>query len=189
MKHALAKFMKILPVACLLLVCAGCGTEDVTLATHTPVPTYPPVSVTLDQAKSRAPYNVLLPGYLPAGVSLVSVAQQDAAQLVDGKAERDTRLMYQGNSIEFSIEEVQAGTGSYEMHSLPVGRRAIATEVVDGFALAGERSGELATITAYIWNDVEGELVLNMVHQTNVLVTIDGNLSRDDIVKVAESLR
>ena len=175
-----------------LLFCAACGDDTVTFPTRTPVPLLPKVQVTLDQAKSRAPYQLQLPSYLPAGIKLVSVEQQDALVKVNGENARYTYLKYSGGPTSFELdEELAEPATSYSFASPSLGDRATATQIVDNFQLTNQSGIVMqASITAYIRNDVEDKLVLNMINgQRNVLIIINGNLTRDDLVKVAQSLQ
>ncbi len=191
MKRAIRGTAATVPVI-ILLFCAACGGESDSFPTHTPVPLLPKVQVTLDQAKSLAPYQLQLPSYLPAGVKLVSVEQQDALVKVNGANERYTYLKYSGGPTSFELdEELAEPPSSYSFTSPPLGDRATATRVVDNFQLTNQSGNVMgASITAYIRNDVEDELVLYMVNQQrNVLIIIDGNMTRGDLVKAAESLQ
>ena len=119
-----------------------------------------PTPVTLDEARSQAGFPLLLPGYLPDGVTLIEVLTMDKAVI----------LRYDHAETSFTI--IQGTIG--DRMPLPTGTQE--TEVV----VRGQ--------TATLFSDT-GSSNLLAWEENGVAINIAGHISQDEILKVAESLK
>jgi outer membrane lipoprotein-sorting protein len=119
-----------------------------------------PTSVTLDEARAQADFPLLLPGYLPEGVSLIDVLAMDGAII----------LRYDHSPTSFTIIQGSAG----DPMPLPLGSQQ--SEVT----VRGQ--------TASLFSD-EGPSNLLTWTENGVAITIAGHIGQDEILEVAESLQ
>jgi outer membrane lipoprotein-sorting protein len=119
-----------------------------------------PTSVTLDEARSRAGFPLLVPGYLPEGVTLIDVLAMGEAII----------LRYDHSPISFTIIQ---GSGDDTM-PLPVGSQQSEVPV----------RGQTATL----FSDGGSSNLLTWT-ENGVVITIAGYISQDELLKVAESLQ
>jgi outer membrane lipoprotein-sorting protein len=119
-----------------------------------------PTPITLDEARARAGFPLLLPGYLPEGVTLIDVLAMGEAII----------LRYDHSPISFTIIQ---GSGDDTM-PLPVGSQQSEVTV----------RGQTATL----FSDGASSNLLTWT-ENGVVITIAGHISQDEILKVAESLQ
>ena len=119
-----------------------------------------PTPITLDEARARAGFPLLLPGYLPEGVTLIDVLAMGEAII----------LRYDHSPISFTIIQ---GSGDDTM-PLPVGGQQSEVTV----------RGQTATL----FSDGGSSNLLTWT-ENGVVITIAGHISQDEILKVAESLQ
>jgi outer membrane lipoprotein-sorting protein len=119
-----------------------------------------PKPVTLDEARAHVDFPLLVPGYLPDGVTLVEALTMGEAVI----------LHYDHSATSFTVVQ---GTIDDRM-PLPTGTQE--TEV-------SLRGG-----TATVFSDGAGSNLLTW-EEDGVVITIAGHISQDEIVKVAESLQ
>ena len=120
-----------------------------------------PTSVTLDEARAKASFALLVPTYLPEGVSLVDVLAVDEAFI----------LRYDHSTLS-SFTIVQG----FISGSQPVPPGTHKTEVsVRGQPATLISGGEMGNMLTWMEDDVA--------------ITIAGHISQDQILKVAESLQ
>ncbi len=119
-----------------------------------------PTHITLEEARAQADFPLLLPGYLPEGVTLVDVLAMGEAII----------LHYDHSETSFTI--IQGSVG--DQMPLPVGSQESEVTV----------RGQTATLFS---DDGPNNLLTWM--EDGVAITIAGRISQDEIVKVAESLQ
>jgi outer membrane lipoprotein-sorting protein len=119
-----------------------------------------PKPITLDEARARAGFPLLLPSYLPEGVTLIDVLAMGEAII----------LRYDHSPISFTIIQ---GTGDDTM-PLPAGSQQSEVTV----------RGQTATL----YSDGGSSNLLTWT-ENGVVITIAGHISQDEILKVAESLQ
>jgi outer membrane lipoprotein-sorting protein len=119
-----------------------------------------PTPITLDEARARAGFPLLLPGYLPEGVTLIDVLAMGEAII----------LRYDHSPISFTIIQ---GSGDDTM-PLPVGGQQSEVTV----------RGQTATL----FSDGGSSNLLTWT-ENGVVITIAGHISQDEILEVAESLQ
>jgi outer membrane lipoprotein-sorting protein len=119
-----------------------------------------PTPITLDEARARAGFPLLLPGYLPEGVTLIDVLAMGEAII----------LRYDHSPISFTIIQ---GSGDDTM-PMPVGSQQSEVTV----------RGQTATL----FSDGGSSNLLTWT-ENGVVITIAGHISQDEILKVAESLQ
>ena len=119
-----------------------------------------PKPITLDEARARAGFPLLLPGYVPEGVTLIAVLAMGQAII----------LRYDHSPISFTIIQ---GTGDDTM-PLPAGGQQSEVTVRGQTATLFSDGGSSNLLT---WTENE------------VVITIAGHISQDEILKVAESLQ
>lgn len=129
------------------------GAEVVSVESREPVP------LTLDEAKARADF-LLLPTYVPEGVTLINVFSVDGAIV----------LHYDHSTTSFTIMQGSAPTAE----QIPIGET---TEVTV--------RGQAATL---ITEEVLGTSFLTW-EENGVTITIAGRISQEEILQVAESLQ
>jgi outer membrane lipoprotein-sorting protein len=117
-----------------------------------------PTPITLDEA--RAGFPLLVPGYLPEGVTLIDVLAMGEAII----------LRYDHSPISFTIIQ---GSGDDTM-PLPVGSQQSEVPV----------RGQTATL----FSDGGSSNLLTWT-ENGVVITIAGHISQDELLKVAESLQ
>jgi outer membrane lipoprotein-sorting protein len=134
-----------------------------------------PKPVTLDEARERADFDLLVPAYVPEGATLVDVfsllvvVPEEDTQ-TDVYTMREAFVLYYDHA-ETSFTVMQGA--SKEMREEPSGE---ATEVT----VRGQ-TGTLIT-------DDQGNSFLTW-EEEGVIITIAGHISEDEIVQVAESLQ
>jgi outer membrane lipoprotein-sorting protein len=119
-----------------------------------------PTPITLDEARARAGFPLLLPGYVPEGVTLIEVLAMGQAII----------LRYDHSPISFTIIQ---GSGDDTM-PLPAGGQQSEVTV----------RGQTATL----FSDGGSSHLLTWT-ENGVVITIAGHISQDEILKVAESLQ
>jgi outer membrane lipoprotein-sorting protein len=119
-----------------------------------------PTPITLDEARARADFPLLLPGYVPEGVTLIEVLAMGQAII----------LRYDHSPISFTIIQ---GSGDDTM-PLPAGGQGSEITV----------RGQTATL----FSDGASSNLLTWT-ENGVVITIAGHISQDEILKVAESLQ
>jgi outer membrane lipoprotein-sorting protein len=119
-----------------------------------------PTPITLDEARAQADFPLLLPSYLPEGVTLVDVLAVDEAFI----------LHYDHSTTSFTI--IQGSIN--DRMSLPSGSQKTEVSVRGQTAtlISDEGAGSLLTWT-----------------ENGVTITIAGHVSQDELLKVAESLQ
>jgi outer membrane lipoprotein-sorting protein len=118
-----------------------------------------PVYLTLDEARAEAGF-LLVPGYVPEGATLVEVFKV-----------RDAYVLYYDHQTDVSFTVVQGPALS--LGDRPLGKTSDVTV-----------RGQPGTL---ISNEVSGNVFLTW-EEGEVTITIAGQLSADEIVRVAESL-
>jgi hypothetical protein len=118
-----------------------------------------PKPVTLDEARVQVDFPLLVPSYLPEGVTLVEVLAMDQA------------IIQRYDHSETSFTVIQGSID--DRMPLPAGTQE--TE----FSVRGQ--------TATLYSDEAGSSLLTW-EEDGVAITIAGHISQDEIVKVAESL-
>ncbi len=118
-----------------------------------------PVPLTLDEARAQADFSLLVPAYVPEGVTLIDVFTLDGAFL----------LRYDHSTVSFTIKQERAS----EVAETPGGQTA---EV----SVRGQK-GALVT-------DGLGNSLLTWM-EDEVVITIAGRISQEEILEVAESLQ
>ncbi len=119
-----------------------------------------PTHITLDEARAQADFPLLLPGYVPEGVTLVDVLAMGEAII----------LHYDHSETSFTI--IQGSVG--DQMPLPVGSQESAVTV----------RGQAATL----FSDDASNHLLTWT-EGGVTITIAGRISQDEILEVAESLQ
>jgi outer membrane lipoprotein-sorting protein len=119
-----------------------------------------PTPVTLDEARAQADFPLLLPGYLPEGVTLIDVLAMEGAII----------LRYDHSSTSFTIIQGPAGD------PLPLPPGSQQSEIT----LRGQ--------TASLFSDGGPSNLLTWT-ENGVAVTIAGHIGQDEILEVAESLQ
>jgi len=119
-----------------------------------------PVYLTLDEARAEAEF-LLVPDYVPGGATLVEVFKV-----------RDAYVLYYDHQTDISFTIVQGPAFSPE--DMPLGKTSEVT--VRG------QAGTLVT------NEVSGNILLTW-EEGEVTITIAGQLSAEEILRVAESLQ
>jgi hypothetical protein len=117
-----------------------------------------PKSVTLDEARAQADFPLLLPGYLPEGVTLMDVLTMGGAVI----------LYYDHSDTSFTI--IQGGP--HGEGDVPIGQKS-------ELSLRGQ--------TADLISDGLGNSFLTWT-ENGVTMTIAGHISQDEALQVAESL-
>lgn len=118
-----------------------------------------PTSVTLDEARAQADFPLLLPGYLPEGVTLIDVLTMEGAVI----------LYYDHSDTSFTI--IQGWP--HGERDVPIGQRS-------ELSLRGQ--------TADLISDDLGNNFLSWT-ENDVTIVIAGHISQDEVVQVAESLQ
>jgi len=118
-----------------------------------------PTSVTLDEARAQADFPLLLPGYLPEGVTLIDVLTLDGAVI----------LRYDHSDTSFTI-----------VQGWPRGERDVPIGQKSELSLRGQ--------TADLISDGLGNSFLTWT-ENGVTITIAGHIGQEEIVQVAESLQ
>jgi outer membrane lipoprotein-sorting protein len=118
-----------------------------------------PTHITLDEARAQADFPLLLPGYVPEGVTLVDVLSMGEAII----------LHYDHSETSFTIIQGSVEDGV----SLPVDSQE------SGVTVRGQ--------TATLFSDNASNNLLTWM-EDGVTITIAGSISQDEIIKVAESL-
>jgi outer membrane lipoprotein-sorting protein len=118
-----------------------------------------PKPVMLDEARERAGFPLLVPNYVPAGVTLVEVLEMDQAII----------LRYDHSDTSFTVVQ---GVIADRMPAPPGSQK---TEV----SVRGQ--------TATLISDA-GSSNLLAWEENGVAITVAGHISQDEIIKVAESL-
>jgi hypothetical protein len=118
-----------------------------------------PIPLTLDEARVQADFSLLVPAYVPEGVTLVDVFTLDGVFI----------LRYDHSAVSFTIKQERAA----EVAETPGGQTA---EV----SVRGQ-TGTLVT-------DGLGNSLLTWT-EDEVVITIAGRISQEEILQVAESLQ
>lgn len=119
-----------------------------------------PVYLTLDEARAEAEF-LLVPDYVPGGATLVEVFKV-----------RDAYVLYYDHQTDISFTIVQGPAFSPE--DMPLGKTSEVTV-----------RGQAGTL---ITNEVSGNILLTW-EEGEVTITIAGQLSAEEILRVAESLQ
>lgn len=119
-----------------------------------------PESITLDQAQAQTDFDLLLPTYLPDGTTLVDVLAVEGAII----------LRYNHTETSFTI-----------VQGLPIGQMP---------APPGSQKAEV-TVRGQTGNLISDGGPANLLNWTEdgVVITIAGQISEDEILKVADSLQ
>ncbi|MDD4169270.1 MAG: DUF4367 domain-containing protein [Desulfotomaculaceae bacterium] len=115
----------------------------------------------LNLAATPSGCDPLLPGYLPEGAKLIKADRQ----------EDTVRLYYTAGQMNFFIEESPAQGNKTSTNGLTNGKKVKINEL-DGFLLNKTPSGEIGLS----WQS------------DHLLLTIQGNLSENELIKIAESM-
>jgi outer membrane lipoprotein-sorting protein len=118
-----------------------------------------PIPLTLDEAQAQADFSLLVPAYVPEGVTLVDVFTLDGAFL----------LRYDHSTVSFTIKQERAS----EAGETPGGQTA---EV--------SLRGQVGTLVT----DGLGNSFLTWM-EDEIVITIAGHISQEGILEVAESLQ
>jgi len=118
-----------------------------------------PIPLTLDEARAQADFTLLVPAYVPQGVTLIDVFTLDGAFL----------LRYDHSTVSFTIKQERAP----EVGETPGGQTAEVSV-----------RGQVGTLVT----DGLGNSLLTWM-EDEVVITIAGRISQDEILEVAESLQ
>jgi outer membrane lipoprotein-sorting protein len=119
-----------------------------------------PKSLTLDEARAQADFALLVPSYLPEGVTLIEVFTVEGAFI----------MHYDHSTTSFAVVQGR----SQEERQVPIGQE---TEIAV--------RGQTATL---ITDEARGNSFLTWV-EDGVTITIAGHIGQDEILRVAESLQ
>lgn len=128
------------------------------------------VSMDLEQAEQVTTFPILLPTWLPEGVSLNEIV----AVLIENEKSEEVYLNYSGDNIEFTIRQM---------------------DIAHAFGLGAAVDQDDIRIDEIIINGHTGNLfihkngIIELVWMTNSsYLSIDGVISKDEIIKIAESM-
>ncbi len=135
-----------------------------------------PTPLTLDEARAQAEFSLLVPGYLPADVTLIDVFSMDDAYI----------LHYDHSTVSFTVMQRladDAGPAAQELlgQRMPPGTDKLEVSV----------RGQPATLFIGHANNVGHDLENSLLTWTEdgVEIAIAGQIGREEVLKVAESLQ
>ncbi|CEP67456.1 Domain of unknown function DUF4367 [Moorella glycerini] len=124
--------------------------------------------VSLDEARSRLPFALLIPGYLPEGTVLTSIS------LSGNKPLMEVTFVYMGNTGILKIKE----SGISSNRGVGIGYDADDTKV---------KKIEVRGVEANLLSNKSGQTLL-IWHEQGVTYRIEGAYTAEEIVKIANSL-